>query len=315
MNKSTHARGLLPIHDLLPLLKCPHHGGTLRLREGELYCESNGSVYPIYNDIPRFVPNELYVRNFGFQWNKFSKVQIDNESNRESENFLRTALRLSPSDVQGKLILDAGCGAGRYAEVLTRWGGKVVGVDLSSAVEAFHENLSGRAAWAIQADLLSLPFQDEVFDMAISIGVLHHTSDTKKAFMEVARTVKRGGQLLIWVYDQYGQISTARRLSDVYRAVLNRLPLKVLYAICHLAIPWYYLNKVPILRSITSRLWYISNHPNWRWRVLDTMDWYGCKYRSYHTYPEVYEWFREAGFEDIGMSETPVAMWGAKKPV
>ncbi|MDW8016085.1 MAG: methyltransferase domain-containing protein [Bacteroidia bacterium] len=312
MNESSSTQGLLPVHDLLPILKCPHCSGKLSLQSGKLYCISDDTEYPIHNNIPRFVPNEQYVGNFGFQWNKFSKVQIDNERSKESENFLRTALRLRPSDVQGKLVLDAGCGAGRYAEVLTRWGAKVVGVDLSNAVEAFHENLSGRNAWVLQADLLSLPFQDEVFDMAISIGVLHHTSDAKKAFGEVARTVKRGGLLLVWLYDKYSQVSTARRLSDIYRAILNRLPPRLLYALCHLAIPWYYFNKIPLLRSLTSRLWYISNHPNWRWRVLDTMDWYGCKYRSYHTYPEVYEWFQEAGFQDIGMSETPVAMWGQK---
>ena len=47
----------------------------------------------------------------------------------------------TPDDLRGKLVLDAGVGAGRYADVISRWGTDVVGVDLSFAVEAAARNV------------------------------------------------------------------------------------------------------------------------------------------------------------------------------
>src|SRR5947199_61256 len=70
-----------------------------------------------------------------------------------------------------KLVLDVGCGMGRFADVATRWGAHVVCVDLSLAAEVAARNLADRSATFFQADVFNLPFASESFDYIYSIGV------------------------------------------------------------------------------------------------------------------------------------------------
>jgi hypothetical protein len=53
-------------------------------------------------------------------------------------------------------------------------------------------------------------------------------------------------------------------------------------------------------------------HPNWRWRWLDTFDWYTPKYQWKLLYPEVIRWFRANGFLDITVFDIPIQMRGVK---
>ena len=98
-------------------------------------------------------------------------------------------------------MLDAGCGGGRYARLVGGHGARVVGVDLSAAVEkaaALCAELPDVAI--VQADLLDLPLAEAAFDLVYSIGVLHHTPDPRRAFAQIARRVKPGGRLAVWLY-------------------------------------------------------------------------------------------------------------------
>jgi uncharacterized protein YbaR (Trm112 family) len=139
---------------LLNFVVCPECKGQLQVDpavesgaeiiEGSLRCD-RGHHYPIVKGIPRFVPAELYADTFGFQWNRFSKVQLDvfNNTNESEETFLEKTnfdLALLPD----KLVLDAGTGAGRFADVASRMQAEVIGVDLSTAVEAAYANLGDR---------------------------------------------------------------------------------------------------------------------------------------------------------------------------
>jgi len=56
----------------------------------------------------------------------------------------------------------------------------------------------------------------------------------------------------------------------------------------------------------------ISLHPNWRWRWLDTFDWYTPTYQWKMLYPEVFRWFRTNGFLDIDVFDEPICMRGVK---
>ena len=136
-------------------------------------------------------------------------------------------------------------GAGRYAEVMARWGAEVVGVDLTRAVDAAAENLR---AWPgvhlVQADIFALPFRDETFDLAYSIGVLHHTPDTAAAFKRVAAMVKKGGQLAVYVYHAGGLM---RYVSDTLRVVTTRLPRPVVYYGSLVAVPLHYVHQLPVV--------------------------------------------------------------------
>ena len=128
------------------------------------------------------------------------------------------------------------------------------------------------------------------FDLAYSIGVLHHTPNPPAAFARVAETVAPGGKLAIYVYSRYGP---AHRMSDALRVVTTRLPLRVIWALAAGAVPLYYLYRLPVVGKVFRLALPISMEPHWRWRWLDTFDWYTPKYQAKYLYPEVFRWFRD----------------------
>ena len=79
------------------------------------------------------------------------------------------------------------------------------------------------------------------------------------------------------------------------------------------AIPLYYLHRLPWIGRVTGVLLPTAVHPHWRWRWLDTFDWYTPRYQWKHRYPEVLRWFREAGFTDIPyVADEPICVRGGK---
>lgn len=313
---------------LLELLVCPACRGPnpLQLEEalwrngeieaGYLRCSGCAASHPVRNFIPRFVASDEYADSFGFEWNRFREVQIDVlRQTDESERTFAEKTGLAAGDLQGKLVLDAGAGAGRFSEVASRWGAAdVIAVDLSSAVDACYQNIGKRPnVHIIQADLFKLPLRPMSLDIVYSIGVLHHTPDTKRAFQSVSRYPKPQGLLAVYIYPQsWGRYKG----SDLLRKITTRLPKILLYYVSWLAVPLYYLYRVPLIGSALRLLIPISMHPQWRWRWLDTFDWYSPKYQWKHTYPEVFRWFADAGFTQIEPLETrdPICMRAVKRP-
>lgn len=294
---------------LTEILRCPQCRQPL-IQQGaeELRCAQQHR-YPVRRGIPRFVTDDGYTSNFSFEWQVHKRTQFDTDKRFESEETFLRKTGFTPAQLRGKRVLDIGVGAGRFADVAARWEAEVVGIDLSYAVESARDNLQRYPnAQVIQADIFNLPFADESFDYIFSIGVLHHTPDCRAAFMALPRLLRRGGEIAIWLYDAYrDDLST----SELWRKLARPLPRSLLYGLCHLAVPGYYLYKIPVLRAALHHyLPPLSRHPDWRWRVLDTFDWYSPRYQSHHTYPEVYGWFREAGLVNIEPLPDPVGMKG-----
>jgi SAM-dependent methyltransferase len=271
------------------------------------------------NGVLCFVETEKYAGSFGFQWKIYARTQLDDENSSESECDFRKRTGLEPPDLRGKLVLDVGCGMGRFAEIASRWGARVVGVDLSAAAEVAARNLADRPAVSIfRADVFSLPFAAESFDFIYSLGVLHHTPNCEQAFSRLPRLLKPGGTIAVWLYSGYNRWY---RMSDLYRRVTHRLPSRPLHALCHVAVPLYYLHKglrrVPIVGVKASRLLYcvlpISLHSSAAMRVLDTFDWYSPDYQSKHTYEEVFRWFENAGLEDLRVMHEPISVRGRRR--
>jgi SAM-dependent methyltransferase len=306
---------------LLDILVCPECQKALELRsdvhkgleivEGALRCPGCGRDYPIVAGVPRFVDSGAYASSFGRQWHWFRRVQLDSMSGRsESEKTLAATTGWTEADYRGRLVLDAGVGAGRFAEVVANKGGDVVGVDLSRAIDAAFQNIGHRPnVHLVQADIFAMPFRDGTFDLAYSVGVLHHTPDTERAFARVAAAVRRGGAMAVYLYARYGP---SHRFSDAIRVLTTRLPFPVLRALSAAAIPAYYVYKLPAVGGVLRIVAPISLHPDWRWRWLDTFDWYSPRYQWKHLYPEVFRWFRANGFGDIEVFDEPIRMRGAK---
>jgi SAM-dependent methyltransferase len=304
--------------DLRAILRCPSCGSALDDRSRGLECVPCVTYFPVVDNVVRFVQAEKYAGSFGFQWKVYARTQLDNESSQESENDFRNRTGLKPQDLQGKLVLDVGCGMGRFADIASRWGARVIGVDLSAAAEVAARNLADRDTVRIfRADIFSLPFAPESFDYIYSLGVLHHTPNCEQAFRRLPRLLKPGGTIILWVYSGYNRWY---RMSDLYRNVTHRMSSRTLHALCHVAVPLYYVHKglrrLPGFGRPASGLLHcalpISLHPNAAMRVLDTFDWYSPNYQSKHTYEEVFRWFESSGLENLRVLHEPISVRGCR---
>ena len=303
--------------EVLAILRCIDCQSRLAPSEKGLVCVQCAREYPAVNGVLRFVDAQAYAGSFGFQWTLYHRTQLDDETSQRSERAFRRRTGFQPEDLAGKLVLDVGCGMGRFAEVATRWGAHVVGIDLSLACEAAARNLADRTATIFQADVFKPPFAPESFDYIYSIGVLHHTPSCEQAFKSLPKLLKPGGKIAVWLYSAY---NAWYRMSDFYRNWTRRMAPEKLHRLCGIVAPLYSvhqaLKKVPVVGKKASSVlsWVIpmSHNPNPTWRVLDTFDWYSPWYQSKHTYEEVFRWFESCGLENLRVIEQPIAVQGTK---
>lgn len=162
---------------------CTEHNCSFSFDGDRLSCQAGHSI-AVRSGIPRFVGGNTYADAFGEQWIRFPKTQLDSYTGLPiSRSRLRRCLG---EDLWAKLpgcrILECGCGAGRFTEVLLAEGANVVSVDLSEAVEANAANCGLNRSHAIaQADIENLPFRPQSFDAVLCLGVLQHTPDPEES--------------------------------------------------------------------------------------------------------------------------------------
>jgi SAM-dependent methyltransferase len=244
------------------------------------------------------------VAAYGLQWNRFRIVRAE-----EDRATFRNRTGFGAADLEGKRVLDAGCGMGRYLRIAAESPARlIVGVDLSLAVVAARELTAGLPNVSIiRGDLLRLPFAPGSFDQIYSLGVIDHTPDPRAAFLALARLLRPGGRIAVWVYPRERRI--VETIMDVQRAISTRLPLGLLEPLCRIAAPigGWKRRLMSSPRSLAQRLGVavhlasigVSMHPDPEVRVCDTLDWYAPRYLTRHTHDEVAGWFAEAGLVDV----------------
>lgn len=326
----------------------------LEIKEGVLECKNN-HVFPVVDYIPRMLPDAFcslgrfldeykhflpveMIKNrmegmevkkfrrvhrstgesFGYEWLRYD-VDLEEE---DSEILLQDS-QIPEEFFKGKVILDAGCGMGRYTRTAGGMGGEIVGVDLSqSVVKAYLMTQNNPFAHIVQGNILKLPLREKQFDIVYSFGVLHHTPDARQGFLNLTKFLKKDGIISIWVYGTAGKYhdfktnplredrqgytksNMAKRLHwfivyiremlfKTVRLVTTRMYVPLLYLLCY---PLAAVGKIPLLRYLTA-----SVHNNWRVRLLENFDWFSPQYQSHHTKEEVSSWFKEAKLDDIAM--------------
>jgi len=217
------------------------------------------------------------------------------------------------AQLRGATILEAGCGAGRFTEVLLEQRAAVYSIDLSTAVEANQENFpqfkSHRVA---QANILALPFGDGVFDVVLCLGVIQHTPQPEVTIERLWHHVKPGGYLVI---DHY-RFHPAYYLKalPMFRAVLKRLPpvvgLRASTALVELFLPAHRSMRHSRLgRALLGRIspvveYYASipeldERQHREWALLDTHDALTDWYKHFRTSGQIRAVLRSLGGEDI----------------
>lgn len=281
---------------------------------GSLSCLSCRKEYPIIDGVPRLLPQVTNAQvlktreSFAWEWNRYPG------SLPEDKPLFLEETQIPEEEFRGKLVMDAGCGMGRYAKVALSLGAEVVAFDLSDACLRLTASMKETKLHVVQGDLLNPPLKNAAFDIIYSQGVLHHTSNTQAAFKRVAQLVKAGGLFSVWLYGKAGRfeefatnpiregrgwIERHRRLawsvvavrhlfSDLVRAATVKMPVRLSYALCY---PLTALGAVPGLKYLT-----FSVHPDFQVRLIENFDWISPPFQYHHTKEELCGWFKEAGF-------------------
>jgi len=318
--------------ELLENLQCPQCSANMQaesyetkgddILSGVLRCECGGT-WPIINSIPHIIDDPLSENpefaekyadklpeslrasrshdrtreSFGLQWTTYEVLRPEED---EATFIAKTGFH--PEQLRGKLVLDAGCGSGRYSAVAARWGAKVISFDLGRAVNRARETVRGQGdVQIIQASVFKLPLKPKTFDYIFSIGVLHHTPNTRKAFYSLLPLLKEGGHIAIWLYKKRDMLYEA--INTILRGITFRMDHRALGRCARLAVPigafklWAFKRRwTAILSKFIPT---VSTHPDPKIRVCDTFDWYSPEFQFHHTDEEADQWFRKAGLTDI----------------
>ena len=309
---------------LLDLLACPDCKRDLSLAvseragdddvvAGTLTCTGCGRTAPIVNGIPRFVPLDNYAGSFGFQWNTFRGEQIDAINGTQmSEARLYTETGWSRGWIRDKWILDVGCGAGRFLEVLSREPCHAVGVDLSNATDAARQTLKDRGnVDLVQASIEALPFKPGAFDGCYCIGVIQHTPTPARSLQALPPIVKSGGKLAVTIYERrrWTKLNAKYLVRPLTRRMNKRLLLFSIQALMPVLFPiTEVLFRLPVAGRFFTFIIPVANYVHesrltaaqrYRWAVLDTFDMLSPEYDQPQTESEGRTALERAGLTSI----------------
>jgi SAM-dependent methyltransferase len=284
------------------------------IKTGTIATEDGSRRYPIREFVPRFVPHDNYARSFGLQWNRFRTVQLDSHTGLtlSKDRFFDTS-GWTGEELRGRRVLEAGCGAGRFTEVVLRAGADLYSVDYSDSVDAVRSTVGPRSGLHLaQADLYSLPFPEAFFDRIFCYGVLQHTPDPRRAFHSLVPHLKRGGLVSIDIY-RVRPFPSRWNSKYLWRPLTRRLRPETLFRIVEWYVPRWLpldtaLSRVPPLGAGVASLipcWNytgilpLSKDQITNWAILDTFDALSPRYDKPATLGAVRRWFEQAGLTEI----------------
>ena len=279
------------------------------VEEGTLVSTKTGKRYPIINGIPRFVDPENYATSFGRQWNVFREVQLDSENGASySRQRFDNETTWTERELRGQWLLDAGCGAGRFAEVAAARGPNLVALDLSSAVEAAAKTLAQFPnADVVQGSILDPPFRTGAFDRCYCIGVLQHTPDPAASIRSLIELLRAGGA---FAFTMYARRPWTKLYSKyLLRPITKRMRQETLLRVIEKTMPLFFpltnvLFRTPVIEKFARFAIPVANYPEYRdltrdqryrLAILDTFDMLAPRYDLPMSWEEMDAALRAAG--------------------
>jgi len=320
-------------------------GNTVEVLEGLLTCGECARTYPVIGGIPRMLPDDLqhsllqYHRNFferyphlsptfgsgdkspftggkraTYQSFSYQRIEMEPPDLRYANDWIvHFRRRIAPrqgNELAGKLGIDAGCGFGRHLYAASSFGAEVIGIDLSEGVQrAYRNNYGNPNVHVVQGDIYRMPFRPGTFDFGYSFGVLHHLPDPRRGFDSLARMVREGGTVMVWVYGYEG-MSFLYRLSHMrtLRRLTTRLPRTWQRAMCWvlavvleltLWMPYRVLSRFRLTRPLADRLPAHTNaYQPLALKATAIFDRLGTPITHFHNREELQKWFADAGMEN-----------------
>ena len=314
--------------DHVVYLCCPACAGKLsltaeesardRIVTGELVCMKCSTSYPIVRSIPRLLPDQSnYANDFGFQWNKHYRTQYDSYSGvpvSEERFFKETGW---PRAMAGQVMLEAGCGSGRFTEHAASTGAMVISFDYSNAVEAnYRSNGSRENVLIVQADIFRPAFHKKGFDKIFCIGVIQHTPSPSAAFASLASLLKPGGNLVVDAYEKLPGLKCYFETKYWVRPLTKRLSHETLYRFCEFWVKllWPLLKLSYRITGRRTLSWFLlvadyrgvyplSEKLLQEWSILDSFDMLAPEYDYPQTIGSVTKWYVESGLVNIDIKK------------
>lgn len=220
--------------------------------------------------------------------------------------------------LEGKQVLEVGCGAGRFTEVLLSEGAFVTAVDISEAINVCSQQFSDSPRFRpVAANVQDLPWAEGQYDIVLCIGVIQHTPNPAKALRALVGQVSEGGYLVI---DQYRHsVSAWLRPTWLVRAVLIRISperaMAMTDALVKIFLPFHKLvRRWRVMEIVLNRLSPITSHYSQlplsdeeqeRWARLNTHDNLTDRYKHQTTRRKLERMSEYAGLVDIFSRKLP----------
>jgi uncharacterized protein YbaR (Trm112 family)/SAM-dependent methyltransferase len=319
--------------------------------EGTLQCEKCGNSYSIENGIPRILSDELRTdlgrmgrgnprtdtkisrfmdnvapvrstdnknnfiqiqkanqSNYGYEWKAFSHEYSGWETVYKEYYVFE-----DDTYFEGKRGLDAGCGMGRFSIVAAKKGAEIIGLDISNAIEpAYEKSKSIPLFHAIQGDIYNMPFRDDYFDFAQTLGVIHITPDPEAALLSIRGKVLPGSKIFIYVYPDFKDENPIRyyllKVVNQLRRLTVKIPSNLLYWLLYLLLPfivlflyfpsWFLWNIIGLQKIATI---FPYNYEQYKGRPLrdihmNLLDRFGNPVERRYNRAEMEQWMERAGF-------------------
>ena len=246
------------------------------------------------------------VKTFGEEWLKFKDY---------SDEEIRTSAIMYFDILNDQIInknsyaLDIGCGTGRWTKYLANRIGFVEAIDPDHLLKGIDNVRISKAS------VETIPFDDETFDFAMSIGVLHHIPDTQKAMQDCVKKVKKGGYFFCYLYYSHDNKNVFYRmlfgLSDLVRKIVSSLPAALKRFTCDVLAVLFYMPFVILgnifhllgLQKLAKKL-PLSDYRDKSFFIIrnDSLDRFGTTLEHRFSKKQVIALMENSGLENIVVS-------------
>jgi ubiquinone/menaquinone biosynthesis C-methylase UbiE/uncharacterized protein YbaR (Trm112 family) len=236
--------------DMTAFLVCPVCRNGLTRDSTDFLCPVDGRRYPLWEGVPQFdlpaAPEATqgrderrtywdlgwearFQRDHAFltdlktrsDWEKY----LQGEERRLSTYGHVSVVEASRPFIEGKVLLDIGCGSGGSGALFAYRGAKYIGIDHSGNAARYalrHLRAVEGIGFTVQGNAEALPLRSDSIDVVYSNGVLHHTPNITTAMDEVYRVLKPGGRAIIALYATYSTQFGVMRLLGLMKGHFSR---------------------------------------------------------------------------------------------
>lgn len=247
------------------------------------------------------------AERFGYEWDKYAAIYPEYE-----EQFRRWLPFFTPDDWRGKRFIDVGCGMGRNSLWPMKYGaagGASIDID-DRSLTAARANLAAYPGIEVhKCSAYDLPWSDE-FDIAFSIGVIHHLEFPKVAIEAMLRATKPGGQVAIWVYGKENNGWLLSVLDPARKLLFSWLPVSWVHtlSVAPAALLWLML-RLGLDHIAYFRLLRTFSFSHLRSIVFDQML---PRIANYWNKADVDALMRDAGLDNVELVWVNEMSWAAR---